>query len=278
LFYLGIDIGKRNHEAGLIDEKGNPIGKTLRFANSKAGSDKLLAFFNQHDLIPDNTVIGLEATGHYWLSIFSFIHKLGFKTTVFNPLQSDALRHFYIRKTKTDTKDAYLIAQVIRIDSPDETPFIEEDLLRLRHLERLRYAFVDQSSDLKRKVISLLDQVFPEYERLFSDVFGKSSTEILLHTPLPEDLLDIDTDTLASLLNQVSKGRFGESRALDKANQLHDRALNTFGINIATDVFKLQIKLLLEQIHLIEQHLKQIEQAMIEISNRQEHYLTTITE
>src|SRR5699024_11453259 len=114
----------------------------------------------------------------------------GFKTTIFNLLQSDSLRNFYLRKTKNDVKDAYLIAQVIRIDSPDETPFIEEDLLKLRHLERLRYSFVDQVSDIKRKVISLLDQVFPEYERLFSDVFGKSSTEILLHTPLPEDLLD----------------------------------------------------------------------------------------
>lgn len=277
LFYLGIDIGKRNHEAGLIDEKGNPIGKNLRFSNSKAGSKKLVDFFNQHDLIPDNTLVGLEATGHYWLSVFSFLHKLGFKTTVFNPLQSDALRHFYIRKTKNDSKDAYLIAQVIRIDSPEETPFIEEDLLRLRHLERLRYSFVDQSSDLKRKVISLLDQVFPEYEKVFSDVFGKSSTEILLQSPLPEDLLQIQPNKLAHLLNQLSNGRFGESRALNKANQLHESALNTFGIDIATDVFKLQIKLLLEQINLIEQHLKQIELAMIEISNRQKHYLTTIT-
>lgn len=277
LFYVGIDIGKRNHEVGLIDEKGNPIGKTLRFANSKVGSNKLLTFFNQHELIPDNTVVGLEATGHYWLSVFSFLHKLGFKTTVFNPLQSDALRHFYIRKTKTDTKDAYLIAQVIRIDSPDETPFIQEDLLRLKHLERLRYSFVDQSSDLKRKVISLLDQVFPEYEKIFSNVFGKSSTEILLHTPLPEDLLEIDTEALASLLNQLSKGRFGEARALNKANQLQESAQNTFGIDIATDVFKLQIKLLLEQIKLIESHLKEIEKVMIELSNRQEHYLTTIT-
>lgn len=277
MFYLGIDIGKRNHEAGLIDEKGNPIGKTLRFANSKDGSQKLLTFLNQHDLSPDNTAIGLEATGHYWLSMFSYLHKLGFKPTVFNPLQSDALRHFYIRKTKNDTKDAYLIAQVIRIDSPKETPFIEEDLLRLRHLERLRYSFVDQSSDLKRKVISLLDQVFPEYEQIFSNVFGKSSTELLLHSPLPEDLLEIDVEKLATLLNQVSKGRYGKSRSLNKAHLLHDSALNTFGIDIATDVFKLQIKLLLEQIHLIEQHLKEIESVMIEISNRQEHYLTTIT-
>src|SRR5699024_1713800 len=152
---------------------------------------------------------------------FSFLHKLDFKTTVFNPLQSDALRHFYIRKTKTDTKDAYLIAQVIRIDTPDETPFIEEDLLRLRHLERLRYSFVDQSSELKNKVIALLDQVFPEYEEIFSNVFGRSSTELLLTSPLPEDLLDVDTQKLADLINRLSKGRFGKSRSFDKANQLH---------------------------------------------------------
>lgn len=211
MFYIGIDVGKRHHEVGVIDEKGQPIGKTLRFENSKSGSEKLLEFFNQHQLAPDNSVIGLEATGHYWLSIFSFVHKLGFKTTVFNPLQSDSLRNFYLRKTKNDVKDAYLIAQVIRIDSPDETPFIKEDLLKLRHLERLRYSFVDQVSDIKRKVISLLDQVFPEYEQLFSDTFSKSSTEVLMNYTLPEDLLEIDPQELANLLQEASNGRYGES-------------------------------------------------------------------
>lgn len=39
----------------------------------------------------------------------------------------------------------------------------------------------------------------------------------------------------------------------------------------------MQIQLLLEQIALIEKHLKQIETVMIELSNRQEHFLTTIT-
>jgi len=277
MFYVGIDVGKRHHEVGVIDNQGHPVGKTLRFANTKAGSEKFLEYINQHKLTSDNSVIGLEATGHYWLSIFSFVHKLGFKTTVFNPLQSDALRHFYIRKTKTDVQDAYLIAQVIRIDSPDETPFIEEDLLRLRHLERLRYNLVEQASDIKRKVISLLDQVFPEYEQLFSDTFGKSSTELLMNYTLPEEILEVDTKKLANLLKKASNGRFGESRALNKANQIRESALNTFGITIGTDVFKLQIQLLLEQIQLIEKHLSEIEQIMIEISNRQKHYLTTIT-
>lgn len=275
--YLGIDIGKNQHEAGLIDEQGQAIGKTVRFSNSKAGSDKLLTFLNNHEVAPDNCACGLEATGHYWLSVFSFLHQLGFKITAFNPLQSDALRNFYIRKTKTDVRDAYLIAQVIRIDNPDSTPFIEEDLLQLKHLERLRYSLVDQSSDIKRKIISLLDQVFPEYEHLFSDIFGVSSTEVLLHYPLPEDLLSIDTDNLAELLNRVTKGRYGRERARKKADQLIESAHESFGISIGADAFRMQIHLLLEQIALLERQIKEIEEALVELSNRQNHYLTTIT-
>lgn len=277
LKYLGIDIGKNQHEAGLINDKGQPLGKTIRFSNSRAGSDKLLAYLNDHEVSIDNCACGLEATGHYWLSVFSFLHQLGFQVTVFNPLQSDALRNFYIRKTKTDVRDAYLIAQVIRIDSPEPTPFIEEDLLQLKHLERLRFSLVDQSSDIKRKIIAILDQVFPEYEKLFSDVFGVSSTEVLLHYPLPEDLLTIDTSTLAELMNEVSKGRLGERRAREKAGLIKEKAQESFGIAIGGEAFRMQIHLLLEQISLLERQIKEIEEALTELSSRQNHYLTTIS-
>ncbi len=106
MIYLGIDIGKRHHEAGLINESGNPIGKTIRFANSKKGSEKLLTFLNQHQVTPENCACGMEATGHYWLSLFSFLHQLGYKVTSFNPMQSDALRIIFekpkqILKTRT---------------------------------------------------------------------------------------------------------------------------------------------------------------------------------
>ncbi|SDL38428.1 IS110 family RNA-guided transposase [Lacicoccus qingdaonensis] len=277
MFYLGIDIGKRNHEVGLINHSGDPVGKTLSFKNTKAGSDQLLKFINQHQLTPDDVAVGMEATGHYWLSVFSFLKHLDFKITVFNPMQSDALRHFYIRKTKTDIRDAYLIAQVIRMDAPEETPFIEEDLMRLRQLERFRYGIVDQVSDIKRKVIAVLDQVFPEYDQVFSDIFGKSSKQLLLQSPLPEDLLDVDTDTLADLLNQVSQQRLGRLRATQKVEQVKQLATDTFGIALGTDVFKLQIQLMIEQIQLLEQQLKTVEENMIELSRAQDHYLTTIT-
>lgn len=53
--------------------------------------------------------------------------------------------------------------------------------------------------------------------------------------------------------------------------------LKQFCITVGSDVFKLKIKLLLEQIKLIEEHLQTIEQTMIDLSNRQDHFLTTTT-
>lgn len=277
MFYLGIDIGKRHHEAGLINDSGDPVGKTVRFTNTKAGSDHLLSFINQHQLTPDDVAVGMEATGHYWLSVFSFLKYLDFKITVFNPMQSDALRHFYIRKTKTDIKDAYLIAQVIRMDTPDETPFLDEDLMRIKQLARFRYGVVDQTSDLKRKVITVLDQVFPEYDQVFSDTFGQSSKQLLLEYTLPEDILSVETDTLAEMLNQVSDKRLGQLRANQKAAQVKQLATDSFGIALSTDVFKLEIQLMIEQIQLLETQLQTVEDSMIALSQAQNHYLTTIT-
>ena len=77
---------------------------------------------------------------------------------------------------------------------------------------------------IKRKIIALLDQTFPEYEKLFSDTFGKSSVELLAK------MLSVDTQTLADLLNKASCGRFG----LDKANQIQQTAKNSFGIVLAS--------------------------------------------
>lgn len=277
MFFVGIDIGKRNHEVALVDEKGSPIGKTLIITNTKKGSLELLNFFNKHDVNVDNAMIGMEATGHYWLAIYSFLNDLDFSVTAFNPIQSDVLRDFYIRKTKTDAIDAVLIAQVIRMDLPEKTSLPTEDIFRLKQLERFRYSLVDSSSDLKRKIITCLDQVFPEYEKIFSDIFGSSSTEILLNSPLPEDILQLDTELLIETIHLASKKRFGIEHSEKKVMKLKELASNSFGISIAADVSKLEIQIMLEQIRLIERQIIQIESEIHEIIATQDNYLTTIT-
>jgi transposase len=81
-----------------------------------------------------------------------------------------------------------------------ETALTEPDLIALHQLCRYRFSLVDNISDLKRQVITLLDQVFPEYENLFSDLFGASSKEMLASLTTPEEFLAVDTNRLAEML------------------------------------------------------------------------------
>ena len=104
------------------------------------------------------------------------------------------------------------------------------------------------TSDLKRKIIVLLDQIFPEYEKLFSDTFGKSSVELLANYTTPEEMLAVDSQTLADLLNKASRGRLG----LAKANQIQQCAKNSFGIILASSSFSLIIRQYLEQLKQFE--------------------------
>lgn len=63
---------------------------------------------------PDQIQFCLEATGHYWLALYCQLSELGYSLHVINPIQSDALRNFYVRKTKTDQKDSLLLADLLR--------------------------------------------------------------------------------------------------------------------------------------------------------------------
>lgn len=169
MLFVGIDIAKRNHEASVIAQDGRVVRKAMRFANSQAGYNK---FMDMVRSLSEPVVFGMETTGHYWLTLYTHLRNDGYTVHVINPIQSDALRGMYIRKTKTDSIDSVIIAAVIRFGRYCETSVEPGDLQAMRELCRQRFYIIDMAFDLKRKVIALLDQVFPEYEKLFSDTFG----------------------------------------------------------------------------------------------------------
>lgn len=103
--------------------------------------------------------------------------------------------------------------------------------MALRQLSKYRTFLVDECSDYKREVICLLDKIFPEYNKLFSDTFGVTSSELLHKYPTPEDLLSVSTTKLTNLISKCSNGRLGREKAL----QIKDAAADTFGVKFAAD-------------------------------------------
>ena len=214
----------------------------------------------------------MEATGHYWLSVYTYLLELGFDLKVINPIQSEAFRKMYIRQTKNDSIDSKVIAQVMRFGQYSVSSFSDEKHMALRQLCRYRLYLVDECSDWKRKVIALLDQVFPEYAALFSDTFGVSSKEVLLAYPTPEDMLAVGCGELAELLQRASRGRF----KLDKANQLMDAAKNSFGVKFAKDAFAFQIRQMISQIVFIENQLCELEAEISKLLSETNQAITSI--
>ena len=113
MYIVGIDIGKNHHEASIVSPEGKQIGRSLRFATTHKGADSLMSFIFKN-IGNSPCVFGMEATGHYWYPIYSFLKAKGYTIYVINPIQSDSLRKMYIRQTKNDSIDSFLIAEVIR--------------------------------------------------------------------------------------------------------------------------------------------------------------------
>ena len=245
MYFVGIDIAKRFHEAAVIDEQGKVIVKRIKFQNSHSGYCK---FMDAVRKLNQPVEFAMEATGHYWFSLYAHLRQDNQTVRVINPLQSDALRALFIHETKTDSIDAFIIAEVVRIGRYSNTEILPEDIHALRELCRQRFYVIDMASDIKRKIIALLDQIFPEYEKLFSDTFGVTSMQLLANYTTPEQILSVDSQTLANLLQKASRGRFG----LDKANQIQNIAKNSFGIILASSSLSLIIKQYIEQLKSFE--------------------------
>lgn len=272
MFYCGIDIAKYKHEATVIDEAGKALLDSISFPNSQEGCEKLLALFERLSISKEDLFIGMEATGHYWLSVHGYLLEQGFTVKVINPIQSEAFRKMYIRQTKNDSRDSFIIAQIMRFGQFSATNLSEEVIVAMRQLSRYRLTLVDSCGGCKRRIIALLDQVFPEYDTLFSDTFGVTSKEVLSKYPTPEDLLTVSTGKLTTLLEKASRGRLGR----EKAKQLKAAAVTSFGVSFAKDAFAFQIRQLIEQLDFLEGQITELEEQISSLLEQTGSYITTI--
>jgi len=268
--YLGIDIGKENHTAALIDETGEQLFKPFLFTNSTKGYAKLMQKLTKIE--KDTIVIGMEATGHYWLNLYEKLHTDDYFITVLNPIQVKAFRNQGVRGSKTDLLDAELIAKVLRFGQTIETNMTEDAILSLRNLTRYRSDLSEHMAKLKNKAISLLDQIFPEFSRLFSKTFGTAALAILKEAPTPDEILGLDNDKLLKIISQASQGRLG----LKKAQQLKEAAQTSFGLKIAADSFAFQMKLMISEINHLKDTLKTLEKEIEKYYIKLNVKLTTI--
>lgn len=270
MFIVGIDVAKRNHEVTVITSEGQVVQKAFSIRNNCTGYNLMMGKLKKLTNVKSQFVFAMESTAHYWLALYTRLRKDGYKAIVLNPIQTSAMREMSIRKTKTDSKDSFLIAELIRFGRYAQSNVAHDKLQALKELCRNRYYLVDMASDLKRKAISLIDRIFPEYETQFDSMFCKSSIAVLKKYPTPKKLSNANLSKLTEILWNSSNGRFGEW----KAQELKTLARNSFGVEDCEDTYSMLLLTMLDEIQSLTEKADGLEK---KISNLLKDFDSTIT-
>lgn len=271
MYIVGIDIGKNHHEASIVSPEGKQIGRSLRFATTHKGADSLMSFIFKN-IGNSPCVFGMEATGHYWYPIYSFLKAKGYTIYVINPIQSDSLRKMYIRQTKNDSIDSFLIAKVIRFGQFWTTSMADENILAMRQLCRYRDSVISSRTEIKLRIGTIMEQIFPEYEKQFSSLWVSTSMGILEKYLTPENIENAPIDELFEIIKDKSHNRLTRAKAIS----IKEAAADTFGIKIAQDAFSFQLKQLIDRMNFLDKQIEALDCQILEYYEKFDCYLHTI--
>lgn len=139
--------------------------------------------------------------------------------------------------------------------------YLPEDIYaELRILTNTRSQYLKKEKSSKCALVAVLDKYFPEYEKVFKGLLGKTSIYILRQYTFPKDIINLGLKKLSKEIHIVSNGKEGVKRA----EVLYEVALSSIGVREGTESAKLKIECLLDEIEFMKQKLEKIEKAMEE--------------
>ena len=177
------------------------------------------------DALDGEKKIGLEATGHYGQNLKLFLENNDFSFMEFNPLLINRFVHSKsLRKTKTDSIDALMIAQYLMTVEYKPYPPSFYHTEKLKSLTRFRDNLVRQRSRQLVELTNILDKVFPEFKPFFKGKFSTTAFYILINYSSPERIANMNSKSYETL-RKLSRGRF----SLADFTTLKHLARNTVG-------------------------------------------------
>ena len=241
---IGIDVSKGKSTVAIRQPGGVILQKPFEFNHSAQG---LKAFIDYLNSIDGDKRIVMEHTGMYWRPIAQELKKAGYFVSVVNAMLIHNFSDNSLRKIKTDKADALKIANYGLTFWLELRPYSDEDEIRqmLKTESRLYARTTNTGVMLRNRLISLLDQTFPNANKLFKD----STRTIHGHVKRVDFVLRFwHKDCVAAVSLNVFKDTFrkwckktGYRFNYSDAERIHNIARNTVATLPKNDSTKLLI-------------------------------------
>jgi transposase len=208
---VGVDVGKTSHQVAVYEPGTDRVVGQLRFAVSRAGFERFRAFLARIAPDPAAVVVGVEASGHYHLTVADFLAEAGYAAVLVNPYRATQFRRSQGTRAKTDRLDARALARFVAGGAGSSLPAADERLAGLRELTRFRAELVRDRTTALNRLHGALDVAFPEFPRLVHTIHCPTALALLRAYPTAPALAAADPDAVRRLVCQVSRGSLGDN-------------------------------------------------------------------
>ena len=148
---VGIDVHRKTNTVCAMDSQGQELTERFTVDNNRPGTDefvKQVASIMSDDSF-DSIHIAAEATGWYWFHFFQalsqdeFLNQWQVELYPVNPRLTKNFKKTYVDMDHTDTSDAFIVADRLRMGRDLPATFQYDDVYwPLRLLMRYRYHVV----------------------------------------------------------------------------------------------------------------------------------------
>jgi transposase len=263
---IGVDIAKHKHVARAQNDRGLMYGKAFSFPSTRQGFEAFCQWMKNIMTEHEKTqvLVGMEPTGHYWMTLAAFLRSRGILVVVVNPMHVKKSKELDDNSpTKNDPKDARVIAQLVK-DGRYSVPYFPTGVYaELREAVKIRDHLSNELQRIQAKVHNWLDRYFPEFLTVFTSWEGKAAFETLKRFPLPQDIIQAGASGILTTW-QESIARGLRPR---RAHELVEQARHSVGLCEGTKMARLELRTLLTTYEVTQQQLEQVMKEIEDLLN-----------
>ena len=261
---VGIDVSKGKSMIAVMRPFGEVVVSPFEVRHTASELSKLAGLLKSLD---GETRVVMESTGNYHAPVAWLLHDAGLYVSVVNAMLVHDYGNNSLRRAKTDKKDAVKLANYGLdhwLTLPRYVP--EEDTrLLLKNCYRQYQQYSKVQTMLKNNLISLLDAVFPEVNRLFnSSPRADGSEKWVDFVSTFWHCQCVSTLSLKSFSARYLKWcrKHGYYFSQEKAFEIHSKAQSCIGVMPRNETTKLLVQQAIAQLKATSAALAALKQEM----------------
>jgi len=269
---VGLDVAKGESQVQAFLDKSKPFGKSYSMKHTKEELDRFIGFLKEIEgMTGQMPMVILESTGHYHSPVIQYLEDHEVLYILLNPIISYQAKRSSLRKVKTDAIDAYQLCVLYYKEDFEPHKNRGIQLLNLRNLSRQQEIVTNMYVEAKLQFHTILDQVFPEYRKVFGDLYSKVSLMMLKKYPTSEDVLAAGESNLEECVMEFCPRR-SSLWALDKAKKLMDSASRNPFQKVVYHSHLINLQMYIEMLFQYQGHLSELEIRIVTLANELEDY------